>query len=706
MRDHSPYCEATGPIVGEGFVAARVQAIQGSENVTRQRRSHSPMTPCPIPRWLQIYEPITPPKSTLTSKSPIATGGRDFTRGSERPPPYYRKSKPSPLATSTVHLPSTDVAAVNTSQDESVTEEKIILSPQAIPPGLAKPSYTCSFPRQREEHYHSSMESGRSLRPGRSVADKLGSLVDRGWVGCDVFGRAYNEQHASEPCTPTSHVREKGLASRNRSHSEGSREEVLPLKRHVHPNERMYAREEFQRSTEKDNSVFDEHNPGLVRYTGQRKRTGYDGKNNTGKNADVHFCSSEAYEEGLHYGRTHHSTKEHHLRNPETYKRVVHDATAQHSTKKHRAWTLHHPDCSRNCRSQRIQLRTLSLSQEIDRHLSEWQHAGSPHTEEPKQPTNAPTHSEQTSCPSPVPSPAQSSRLSSATTQQSKQSGTGAVSWLPKLAGYKLVLVDKNPIIRELSRRTSEPAMNTRRLQHQHAGLAHNKHGAISMAHIPADRGKEYGAEDFSLPNGVKSLCKSQEEQKPAGQCLAEEPKNGSSTIATTYDTDAPSAPASRKSSAQTTPPPPRRRSDTQVTNDLAQREKKRSTPSPETRQSTKQSSASSKIASTIMLVQDTSEPMSTHSMNEHVLTEDITASPQRQSPETVSHSFRAQTPSTLPPIDEHPNESPQSVHWETAGRGIKSVQVIVSLDGADDLIVKAKLLRRPKRDSLAVRSG
>lgn len=57
MRRHSPYCEATGPIVDEGFVAARIRDLQ---RVYHQKRmltqSHSPMSPCPIYPKLQKYE--------------------------------------------------------------------------------------------------------------------------------------------------------------------------------------------------------------------------------------------------------------------------------------------------------------------------------------------------------------------------------------------------------------------------------------------------------------------------------------------------------------------------------------------------------------------------------------------------------------------------------------------------------------------------
>ena len=61
LPNHSPYCESTGPIVQEGFVASRIRALQDLHNKAQSTtHSQSPMTPCP-PRWLQIYSPRSPP---------------------------------------------------------------------------------------------------------------------------------------------------------------------------------------------------------------------------------------------------------------------------------------------------------------------------------------------------------------------------------------------------------------------------------------------------------------------------------------------------------------------------------------------------------------------------------------------------------------------------------------------------------------------
>lgn len=78
VRSHSAYCEATGPIVDEGFVAARIRDLQ---RVYHQQRipaqSHSPMSPCPIyPKLLKYESPSRAnPYESRAGSSPTRTTG-------------------------------------------------------------------------------------------------------------------------------------------------------------------------------------------------------------------------------------------------------------------------------------------------------------------------------------------------------------------------------------------------------------------------------------------------------------------------------------------------------------------------------------------------------------------------------------------------------------------------------------------------------
>ena len=67
IRNHSPYCESTGPITRTGFVASRIRALQTLQSQAQEPvLSHPPTIHCP-PRWLQTYEPHSEPKSSLAT---------------------------------------------------------------------------------------------------------------------------------------------------------------------------------------------------------------------------------------------------------------------------------------------------------------------------------------------------------------------------------------------------------------------------------------------------------------------------------------------------------------------------------------------------------------------------------------------------------------------------------------------------------------
>ena len=81
VKGHSCYCEAKGPTVEEGFVAARIRAIQGAYNPTSVSSwSHSPMVPCLMYQRLEkpgvylLSKTQTPPKASR--RPPIRPAGK------------------------------------------------------------------------------------------------------------------------------------------------------------------------------------------------------------------------------------------------------------------------------------------------------------------------------------------------------------------------------------------------------------------------------------------------------------------------------------------------------------------------------------------------------------------------------------------------------------------------------------------------------
>lgn len=242
VREHSPYCEATGPIVQEGFVAARVRALQHlQDNGNTTIRSHSPTAPCPRP-WTRTCEAHSHPSHALTPtpasiassrrriyavKYPeIATplkghqissseaSARSVSRDTLLPPlenargprliPELSGSQTALLQTSHSEDVSVDDTFSRGMQRSSETENQIF-SPRALPAKLADPSKTLGFLQQNGLH-DSEPGHEQSRRP---IAERLGSMVERGWVGMDVFGKSYNDRKTSDPISSTSDDRVK-----------------------------------------------------------------------------------------------------------------------------------------------------------------------------------------------------------------------------------------------------------------------------------------------------------------------------------------------------------------------------------------------------------------------------------------------------------------------------------------------------------------
>ena len=74
----------------------------------------------------------------------------------------------------------------------SLPSEKSILSPHAIKADLVEPQATWDCLSQTEESNDEYVREQAS-KPRGSIADKLGSIVERGWVGGDVFGKGYGD---------------------------------------------------------------------------------------------------------------------------------------------------------------------------------------------------------------------------------------------------------------------------------------------------------------------------------------------------------------------------------------------------------------------------------------------------------------------------------------------------------------------------------
>jgi hypothetical protein len=91
VRYHSPYCEATGPIVQEGTVKARIQALQNaqreSEETVRSFPSTSPLPPTRLtPYWR--------PSSSQDRHDSVVSGSSELQRAHVQLAHYIRNDIP------------------------------------------------------------------------------------------------------------------------------------------------------------------------------------------------------------------------------------------------------------------------------------------------------------------------------------------------------------------------------------------------------------------------------------------------------------------------------------------------------------------------------------------------------------------------------------------------------------------------------------
>ena len=266
VRYHSPYCESTGPIVQEGFVASRVRTLQALTD--HAIRSHSPMLPCPPP-WLQREyhhvhpAPGSPARSIVTGAERLGTKTSKDDEECCSPDGSKKQCIEASIQTkglldavpalSLLDSPqqsrqghtSTETPRLSISQfhhgeimhsvqpstvERKTSSEDEILSPRAIPPSLVEPNRWWRETSQTGS-YDSENGNERLLRQRGSIAERLGSMVERGWVGCDVSGKAYNDRKLSQSTASRKDHTEK-VKGRSRSIGEHQqRTAPLPLRR-------------------------------------------------------------------------------------------------------------------------------------------------------------------------------------------------------------------------------------------------------------------------------------------------------------------------------------------------------------------------------------------------------------------------------------------------------------------------------------------
>lgn len=496
VRNHSPYSESTGPIVQEGFVAARVRALQGFSAQTQNvARSHAPLTSCP----LHVYKLRSSPRLSFTV-NPVLTGtdmpnsctvkrfhthilskdhwnlvnapggpatcpdlafpirsreqqsfiGRATLRRScvseegagipsqnqfrdTVPSSSAQKSQDHVTAPSTPHGTSSELIQVNDmSAENSLSFEKSVLSPHAIRADLveSRTTWNCLL---RTEGHNNDYTHEQALKPRGSIADKLGSMVERGWKEGDTFGEVHSEDslasHAMESNFPISDMR---LDSRSNPLDN------MPLLQKVLSFSGSFSvsnaetRSESQCSTRQGSPphVKQKELRGFV-YHGSRMQRNREAK----RSHSISPPQRSSSDAGLQYLNT--------------------GVTTQKG--KRRAWTLHPLGHSKCNHSQTQPQASLPI----------WQsYAWEDRSSEPDHGSKTPQSSERSllkSGPDPTmlrneqlnqnlaaPSEISSSRRPSANTKASTRSASTSTSFFKKFPWYKVALVDKQSVAHSL----------------------------------------------------------------------------------------------------------------------------------------------------------------------------------------------------------------------------------------------------------------
>ena len=616
VRIHSPYCEATGPIVQEGFVASRVRALQGLQIQSPRPsiHSHSPLTPCPIPKTAKMHEPLTPllrrtlqPSVTIKQSSDTKSSDCLQRRHSPQETPNQDQANPTldghnheqprrrpPAAAPHAHdYISAKLKSSSLHNFETYESEKEIFSPQAMPPELAKPSYPSDSLGHNEEHQFRSSCPRNVVGQRRSIADKLGAMVECGWVGCDVFGKAYNERQDPGPDPPVIPVGRNKTLSRSSS----APCEKQPFHRADESSPACKTEIIFQQCASCDDRCC---------------------KNKVGSSQGAyHFARRNGPYVTESYNTAITATR-----------RSTTDATASAESDRAvpkpirpgRAWTLHYPHRSHGSGGHPIKLRTLSPCHSLDLEPHQLLGAGNWETRvELPQEQDPSRHGESHQQRSPPASQTPDSCVSSLNMQQTKRSDPRTSSLLGSLlAGrwLKMVTVDRKPQLQGLSRRDSAHVLNDM---------------------MKPDALAECGHED-----------------------AAEEPKPTERSVDLDKDSNPKNSPTGKLPNAVANP----------ITDKASANRSldRRTTPA-------------------LPTLNSTFEDLSTPPIQlEAIVKGPITKSPERRAPASVQST----------PNESRPAKSPVSVRVDhmLKGKGIKKVQVVVSLDGADELVVEARLLR------------
>lgn len=332
--------------------------------------------------------------------------------------------------------------------EKSLPSENAILSPHAIQIDLVEPRATWNCLPQTQDFNEYSHE--QALQPRGSIADGLASMVERGWVGGDTFGQNHSDD---EIVSHTMfHISDTRLDSRSDSLSEMPRSKKVPSYSGSLSVSTAETRSESQHSIGQDTPPrVKQKEPRTFLNRGSQKRR----QRQTKCSPSVDITQRSGSDSGVRYLKNE-------LANP---------------TGKRRAWTLHHPgrSTSTHSQTQRQVLPTIGPSHARDHRSSEQDRHSM--KSQPSREGSTPKSGfdltmlgdEELRQNSAALSKMPGSRRSSSNTKESTRSVSRSASFFKKFPWYKVALIDKRPVVQDVSKgrcgndRTSR---STRAAQH------------------------------------------------------------------------------------------------------------------------------------------------------------------------------------------------------------------------------------------------
>ena len=781
VRNHSPYCESTGPVVREGFVAARVRALQGFSHPAQiATRSHSPLTPCP-PRRLHVYKLRSSPRSSSAPKSLFtgaemprissvkhfrseilskdyrslvsASGGsaRNLNRAPSFPPQEQQSSlepatprslfvksrragnpslklfkdtvPSSPAQRNQEHIkvPSAPIGILS-DEDQigsvpmkvSSLSGKAILSPRAMQIDLVEPQATWSpFPQidDRDNSYFRQ----QVLKPRASIADKLVSMVEQGWAEGDPFGKDYNDNEFwTHALKSESYPRNSRPDRRDDSLSQ-----KLGLRKVLSHTE-SYSVQTAQQQSELQHatgrSAPPRNEPKTFVSRGSQKRTQLQAKRSPAVNTNQRSNSDFA----IYYLKSESAIP----------------------TRERRAWTL--PYLDRSTSKQRHIQREISPTpwpNHIRDHRSSAQDLES--TRSPPSGGGSVSRpgfdflmlgDEQLRQDSTAVSKVTGSRRSSSNTKGSTRSVSRTTSFFKRFPWYKVALVDKQPVVQD----SSKEGCNNYKASRSKGATQHDptsgqvellpgaskSHTLVECGYEENDNAaktgtpKNQGSIDQQAPNAMTSYYESS--SQPSIQ-LTTSPQETNAWRALEQRNRVPERPqdshANSGSSAKdrpssrsgTLPRLPSHSGSTVVSleSPISGYSSQSFQPQwPEVKENPHMQSYNSSYANSTKLQADGIYKHGSCDSETVKLEPEFTTSPNPSnelgSKMDNSTSKRSGAWTDSVPASGHRSDQDRPVRREVKGRGngIKKIQVTVTFDGAEDLVVEAKLKKKDQQDN------